>query len=474
MLLDNNAYSTYTPVELEQRVFIGKSVINLILLVSLISSMGFWYALGLEASTSTGFLAVISFSIIGLGLASEVVKKVTLSLFRHKAIWLSATAVSVLTVAGMLAILDNNRELSLLHNSDEYKTAKFQKNEAFNKASQWAWASGFNLETLNRDLVLLIAIRERREISYQTYLAEKRTIQEKIRATQNYQSALNTQTLASKRMVNNSQSATSVSNPLFANIATQTGATYSVLKMFFYLLVTLFLEYAAWFLGGEIEKINDYLRLNARQRLDKQNRQFYGVSLEETAPIKNNQTALPSSLENTYVVLINGTKKGEKKGVSAQKILDLVLNYLERKELLDVYTEAKIKVINTRNKADFASHKINSPTLENAPVKIAPDAPKEVQNTARTAPKEAQAKNAPKPITTGQGAGAVTRTSTPDTGTTGDTAHRYNAIKDAVKDGKIKATLRAIRGYKIDGVGCGDKISKEFKTQLIKDGVIKA
>lgn len=75
MHLDNNAYSTRTLEELNKLVFFGKSTINIILLVSLFGSMGFWYVLGLSASTSTGFLAVISFSIIGLGLSAELVKK---------------------------------------------------------------------------------------------------------------------------------------------------------------------------------------------------------------------------------------------------------------------------------------------------------------------------------------------------------------------------------------------------------------
>jgi len=522
MQLNNSAYSLLTPEELKNRVFIGKSVINLILAVSLISSMGFWYVLGLDASTSTGFLALISFSIIGLGLASEVVKKVTLSLFRNRTIWLSATFVSILTVAGMLSILDNNKELNLLHSSDGYKEAQTQQKTAFDDAKKWAWASDYSLDLLNDKLIEVTAKRERREISYQSYLAEKRVIQDKIRGVKQYQSALNTQALASRLMVNNSSSVTTSTNPLLSNIANQTGAVYSLLKMVFYLFVTVFLEYAAWFLGGEIEKIENYLRSSKKERLEQMNKAIFGATYEEITQPKKEETALLSNLENVYFLLVNGKKKGgEKMAISAQKFIDSLVIHLEKNHLIEKYAGVEFKAVNKADNTDFAIYKVNRPTLKNEPQK---NEPKQVQNQEKVEPKEVQGsqvqevQNTTKLDTAGEGAGSqvqiyrfkrfnttglqaqevqssgsekVLKSSTgskvsgtesaglkrasltPDTGTTGETSNRYNAIKRAIKKGEIKPTLRAIKSFKMDGVGVGDKTAQKFRKALIRDGIIK-
>ena len=473
MPLNNSAYSLLTPEELKNRVFIGKSVINLILLVSLVSSMGFWYVLGLDASTSTGFLALISFSIIGLGLASEVVKKVTLSLFRNKTIWLSATVVSILTVAGMLSILDNNKELNLLHNSDSYLEAQTQQKTAFNDAKKWAWASGYNLERLNTQLVEVTAKRERREISYQSYLAEKRTIQDKIKGVKRYQSALNTQALTSKLMANNTNTATTTTNPLLSNIATQTGAVYSLLKMVFYLFVTVFLEYAAWFLGGEIEKIENYLRTSDKERLEQMNKATFGASYEEVTQPKNEQTALLSNLENAYFLLVNGKKKGgEKMAISAQKFLDSLASHLEKNQLIERYAGVEFKAINKADSTDFAIYKVNRPTLKNQPEN---SVPQEEQERGTT-----EERNAVELDRAGIGTRGTAGTKrkertggTPDTGTKGENSHRYIAIKKAIKTGELKGTIAGIKGFKIEGVGCGTKIAQKFRRKLIEEKIIK-
>ncbi len=480
MQTHNNAYSLLTPEELKNRVFIGKSVINLILAVSLVSSMGFWYVLGLDASTSTGFLALISFSIIGLGLASEVVKKVTLTLFRNRTIWLSATIVSILTVAGMLSILDNNKELSLLHSSDGYKEAQTQQKTAFNEAKQWAWASGYSLDSLNTELVELTAKRERREIGYQSYLAEKRAIQDKIRGVKSYQSALNTQTLASGVMANKSNTATTT-NPLLSNIATQTGATFSLLKMLFYLFVTVFLEYAAWFLGGEIEKIENYIRTSEKERLEQMNRATFGSSYEEVAQPKNKQTALLSTIENTYFLLVDGKKKGvEKMAISAQKFIDSLATHLEKNQLIERYAGVEFKAINKADSTDFAVYKVARPTLKNQPKNSVPKQEQEREKTGFVPKQERgteEERNPVEPDRVGRGAGGTAGTKrkegTPDTGTEGENAHRYIAIKEAIKTGEIKGTIAGIKGFKIEGVGCGTKIAQKFRRKLIEENIIK-
>ena len=275
-----NNYLFHTPAELKKRAFIGQSAINIILLVSLISTMGYWYVLGLEASTATGIWAIIAFSIIGLGLVTEFVKKITLSLFRHKAIWLGATFISVLTIAGTLSIIDSNKETGLIRSSDEYQLAKSRQENALNNATQYAWASGYSLNQLQNELVALTAKRERREIRYQAYLAEKRAINQKIEAKRNYDSELAMQSMAGSIMANGSNLQTS-SNPLLYGVATATGAGVSFLKMAFYLAVTLLLEFSAWFLGGEVEKIKNQLTMNRAQLLDIQNMNMFGVSMQD-------------------------------------------------------------------------------------------------------------------------------------------------------------------------------------------------
>ena len=86
------------------------------------------------------------------------------------------------------------------------------------------------------------------------------------------------QTVAGSIMANGSSLSTS-SNPMLYNIATATGVTAAVLKTIFYLAVTLLLEFAAWFLGGEVEKINNQLTMSKAQILDAQNMDMFGVSV---------------------------------------------------------------------------------------------------------------------------------------------------------------------------------------------------
>jgi hypothetical protein len=293
----NNAYSLLTPKELHQRAFIGTFAINTILLVSLISTMGYWYVLGLEASTATGIWAVITFSIIGLGLITEFVKKITLSLFRHKAIWLSATVISVLTIAGTLSIIDSNKETGLIRSSSGYQLAQSRQENALNNATQYAWASAFNLNQLQNDLVALTAKRERRAIRYQAYLTEKRAISEKIAAKRNYDSELAMQTMAGKIIANGSSLQTS-SNPLLYGVASATGAGVSFLKLAFYLAVTLLLEFSAWFLGGEVEKIKNQLRFDSKQLLELQNIETFGMAFSEVLrPALNAPETVPAETD---------------------------------------------------------------------------------------------------------------------------------------------------------------------------------
>ena len=359
----DNAYSYMTPKELHTRALLGKSAINIILFISLISTMGYWYVLGLQASTATGFWAVLAFSIIGIGLVTELVKKITLSLFRHKAIWLGATVVSVITIMGTLSIIDNNKELGLIRSSDEYQLAQHRQEDSLNSASSYAWAQGFDLNKLNNDLTAVTAKRERREIGYQAYLAEKRAINEKITAKRNYDSAMNMQTVAGGIMANGANKTTS-SNPLLYNVAMATGVGAVVLKTVFYLAVTLLLEFSAWFLGGEVQKISNQLNMTREQLLDLEVKGVFGFS-----PINMKQTinrpALGSDIDikNTYTVFLNGHEKATKKAVSAGQIIEQVLAFLEAKNLLADNAGVEIKAVNQNDSKDVQTHVIKSPTL---------------------------------------------------------------------------------------------------------------
>ena len=412
MQLDNNAYSTYSLDELKKLAFLGKSTINTILLVSLFGSLGFWYVLGLSAVYNTGFMAVIAFSILGIGLCSELVKKVTLSLFRNRAIWLGATIVSIITMAGMLSILDNNKAKSLLEDSDDYKTAQIRKENALNTASRWAYASNYNLDSLNAELVELSARRERREIRYQAYLTEKRVIKNKIKARQNYESALNTQKLASGLIKNSTTGVSTSTNPFLSNVADNTGFKSSLLKMVFYLAVTTLLEWAAWFLGGEVAKIENILRTTKKQRLEQQNKKVFGSTFEAVAGTeKTGATALLSNIENTYILFVNGIQKElEKTALSAQDFINSLTSHLEQNNLLEKYAGVEFRAVNKANKEDFAVYKVNRPTLKNQPKnepqKNVPNVPKQGQKPLNLVPKQGQktgGQSEPKPAPKGRG-----------------------------------------------------------------------
>lgn len=287
------------------------------------------------------------------------------------AIWLGSTVVSVFTLAGMLSILDSNKEASLVKNSDNYKTAQVRKENALDTASRWAFASKYNLDTLNSNLVELSAIRERREISYQAYLTEKLIIKDKIKARKNYESALNTQELAGGLMVQNATDTRISTNPFLSHVSDTTGFKASLLKMVFYLAVTMLLEWAAWFLGGEVTKIEELLRTTKRQRLEMKNKKEFGATFEEVAsvkPEKKETTALPSNLENAYFLLVNGRKKGgEKRAISAQNFINSLASHLEQNNLIKKYAGVEFKAVNKSDNLDYAVYKVNRPTLKNQP-----------------------------------------------------------------------------------------------------------
>ena len=278
----NNNYLHQSPAQMRSRILIGSITVNLILLVSFIASVAYWYALSVQAvaDTVTGVWAFILWSIVAVGVAAELTKKVSLSTFRHSGLWMSATFVSVLTVMGTFSILDSNRENTLVKQSDQYKTAQARQQSSLDTASQYGWASGFNLSSLESQLQQVVDDRAKRRIKYASYLSQKKELEKKIEAKRAYDSALGMNNLAGEAMAQGGTGATS-SNPLLSNIASVTGIGAEALKTGFYLLVTLLLEFAAFVFGGRVEEIKNRLNMTRAQLLDMQNMEVFGVSIAE-------------------------------------------------------------------------------------------------------------------------------------------------------------------------------------------------
>jgi len=160
----NNILNT-TPRELRRKYYSGVFVVNLILIVSFVGSITYWYALSVMgvADTVDGVWKFVLWSLVGVGATTELVKKVSLSTFRHKGIWLSATAVSVLTVMGTFSILDANREDTLVKQSDSYQLAKNRQQGALDTASKYGFASGYDLASLESKLQQVVKDRADRK-----------------------------------------------------------------------------------------------------------------------------------------------------------------------------------------------------------------------------------------------------------------------------------------------------------------------
>lgn len=271
-----------TPSQLRAKFYTGIFIVNLILVVSFAGSIMYWYALSIMgvSDTVTGVWKLVLWTLVAVGAVTELVKKVSLSTFRHKGIWLSATFVSVLTVMGTFSILDANRESTLVKQSDQYKNAQTRQKGALDTASKYGWASGFDLASLESQLQQVVTDRAKRRIKYASYLSQKKALEKKIEAKRAYDSAMSMNSFAGEAMAKGGAGATS-SNPLLSNIATLTGVGAEFLKSVFYLLVTLLLEFAAFFFGGKVEEIRNRLTMTRAQLLDLQNMEVFGVSVAQ-------------------------------------------------------------------------------------------------------------------------------------------------------------------------------------------------
>ena len=279
---NNTNFLHNTPAQMRQKLYMGIFIVNLILVVSFAGSIMYWYALSVMGVSDTvdGIWKIVLWTLVGVGATTELVKKVSLSTFRHKGIWLSATFVSVLTVMGTFSILDANRESTLVKQSDQYKNAQTRQKGALDTASQYGWASGFDLTGLESQLQQVVDDRAKRRIKYASYLSQKKALEKKIEAKRAYDSAMSMNTFAGEAMAKGGTGASS-SNPLLSNIATLTGVGAEFLKSVFYLLVTLLLEFAAFFFGGKVEELKNRLNMTRAQLLDIQNMEVFGVSVAQ-------------------------------------------------------------------------------------------------------------------------------------------------------------------------------------------------
>ena len=279
--------------ENRRKVLIGSATVNLILAVSFAATIAYWFVLsGLENSIDLPAIwYFLLWLIVGVGAVSEVIKKVTLSAYRHAVIWLVATAVSVLTVMGTYAILNANRQDQITKASDVYQDGRAMSQQGLHDATKYAHAANYNLADLESQLATVVCKRGSGHgagaecgggisISYASYLSQKKELEQKIIDAKAYQNAMGTAQIG-KTQMESGGSTNSSSNPLLSDIAAVTGASEKLLINLFYLAVTLLLECAAFFIGGKVEELKLEMRHTAAELLELQNKAIFGVTIAQ-------------------------------------------------------------------------------------------------------------------------------------------------------------------------------------------------
>ena len=273
-----------TAKQSNSKIFLGTAFVNVILVTSLIVSVSYWFVLsGLESSNETSLIWTIAlYSVIALGICAELTKKVAISLFRHKGLWLGATAVSILTIMGSLAITENNKQASLIKASDSYQLAQSRGESALNDASKYAFAASYNLPELEKKLEEITDRRAKREMRYATYIQQKKALVEKIEAKRGYDAALGMSVVAGEAMAGGGSASNNTSaNPLLDNIAKGLGIQAVIAVNTFYLAVTILLEYAALFVGGKVDELKKQAAMTRAELLDIQNMDVFGFSVAQ-------------------------------------------------------------------------------------------------------------------------------------------------------------------------------------------------
>ena len=277
-----------SPREMKKKIVVGNFTVWSILLVSLMVSIFYWYqisGLTLENEKLGVFEEMMLWSAVAIGFLSELVKKVTLSTFRNKKIWVFATIVSILTVMGSFAILDQSRGASLKKDSDSYKTAVDDKAEAKKEMGRYAHVANKSMESLvaleadNNAKGGSNSARKKSGMTYKQFVSNRARIKQDIQDRKDYESAEAMYNIAKKDMTGSGSSGAEVSNPLFAQIHDVTGFAVNAITLTFFLAVTLLLEISAYYIGGEIEDFKNFLNLTEAELLDIQNMSMFGVSM---------------------------------------------------------------------------------------------------------------------------------------------------------------------------------------------------
>ena len=278
-----------SPKEMKHKIRVGNFTVWSILLVSLMVSLFYWYqisGLTLDNKELGLFEELMLWSAVAVGFLSELVKKVTLSTFRNKRLWVYATIVSIFTVMGSFAILDQSRTTALKKGSDAYKTAKDDRKAAKLALKEYAHMRGITLKQLDKKEADNIArggsnkARRISKMTYRQFVDKREEIQQEKKDLREYLKLKNMLELAGDEMIGSSGGAgNEVSNPLFSQIKTVTGFTISAITLTFFLAVTLLLEISAYYIGGEIQEFKNFLNLTEAELLDIQNMSMFGVSM---------------------------------------------------------------------------------------------------------------------------------------------------------------------------------------------------
>ena len=277
------------PEQMKNTIGIGRVTVGAILIVSLFISIYYWYQIaGVESLRHdlSLFEKMMLYSAVATGVLSELVKKVTLSTFRNMKIWLLATIVSVLTMMGSYAILDQNRSETLKKSSDSYQDSRATRNQAKGELAKYAYLSGTTMEQLqaeqqaNIDRAGSNRARKKSGASYQEFKAKQADIAKRMTDLRSY--------LSAKSMVDNeTESMTTgggggaLSNPLFGKMSEVMGFTISAITLSFFLSVTILLEVSAYWIGGEVEQYKNHLHLTEAELQDLRNVELFGVSFRE-------------------------------------------------------------------------------------------------------------------------------------------------------------------------------------------------
>ena len=445
-----------------RKIWAGTAVVYLILTVSLGVSIAYWYILAGASNTEdqTIFWTFIIWLVVAVGFTAEIIKKVTISLFRNLSIWGVATFVSILTVMGTYSILDNDKQNELVKQSDGYQLAKSQKQKALEQQSKYAYAQNFNIEDLEA---------KKRKAGKKARWGTFNRLKKDIEAKRNYLSATNTLNSSTQNM--NMGGAGSVSsNPFLTNLAKPLGLSGELLKSLFFLLVTLLLEIGAYWIGGRVEELKQTLELTEAEILDLKLISMYGVSMNElNAGLFANvvQAQIDHIEAEKQIELIRKTSRKKLPVGKAVEQIKQLKNGSHKKQDQAKQPPHPTPKPPPQNPRNFSFGFLPHTKPKSEPKKVQSE-PKQVQ---KYEPKEVQKQPVnldSKPILRG----SKRKTVTPDTGTTGKTANRYRALKKAVQNGKIKPTKRGIKGFKFGGRGMGDSTAKKYREALIKEGVI--